>query len=47
MKYFILAVFTGQIFYSALDLYMTDFGVPFKNWMKESVGGWTGSCSGG
>jgi hypothetical protein len=30
--YLILAVFTGQIFYSALDLYITYFGVPFKNW---------------
>jgi hypothetical protein len=30
--YLALAVFTGQIFYSTLDLYITYFGVPFKNW---------------
>jgi adenine/guanine/hypoxanthine permease len=32
VMYLILGVFTGQIFYSALDLWIVYFGVPFKDW---------------
>lgn len=41
--YLTLAVFTGQIFYTSLDLYITYFGVPFKNWNKGEAGTETGA----
>jgi hypothetical protein len=35
--YLILGVFTGQIFYSALDLWIVYFGVPFKGWKLKRL----------